>query len=54
MNDSKVLYQNILDSIADGIYFMDTERKITYWNKGAERITGYSCEEVIGSEVLKE
>jgi diguanylate cyclase (GGDEF)-like protein/PAS domain S-box-containing protein len=49
MNDSKELYQNILDSIADGIYFMDTERKITYWNKGAERITGYSCEEVIGS-----
>ncbi len=30
------------------MYFVDRDRKITYWNKGAERITGYTSGEVIG------
>jgi diguanylate cyclase (GGDEF)-like protein/PAS domain S-box-containing protein len=42
-------FREILDSISDGVYFVDTERRITFWNKGAERISGYSAEEVIGS-----
>jgi diguanylate cyclase (GGDEF)-like protein/PAS domain S-box-containing protein len=41
-------YKHILDNLSDGIYFLDTCRKITYWNKGAETITGYSAAEVIG------
>lgn len=45
----KNLYQRILCSIDEGIYFVDTERKITFWNKGAEKITGFKAEEVIGS-----
>jgi diguanylate cyclase (GGDEF)-like protein/PAS domain S-box-containing protein len=32
----------------DGVYFVDRERRITFWNKGAERITGYSAAEVVG------
>jgi diguanylate cyclase (GGDEF)-like protein/PAS domain S-box-containing protein len=40
-------YKSLLDNLFDGVYFVDTERKITYWNKGAERITGYSAEQVI-------
>ena len=39
----------LLDSLFDGIYFVDTERRITYWNAGAERISGYPRTEVIGS-----
>lgn len=42
------LYRRILDSLQEGIYFVDCDRRITYWNKGAERITGYSAEQVIG------
>jgi diguanylate cyclase (GGDEF)-like protein/PAS domain S-box-containing protein len=42
------LYRTILDNLYDGVYFVDRERKITYWNKGAERITGYSAAEVVG------
>ncbi len=38
----------ILDIMHDGIYFIDLERKITYWNKGAEAISGFSRDEVIG------
>jgi len=28
-------YRQLLDHIADGIYFVDRERRIHYWNKGA-------------------
>jgi len=41
-------YKHILDNLCDGIYFLDRNRKITYWNKGAVTITGYSAAEVIG------
>lgn len=41
-------YRNILENIYDGVYFVDTDRKITFWNKGAERITGYTASEVVG------
>jgi len=42
-------YKELLENLYDGVYFVDTERKITYWNKGAERISGYSQEQVLGS-----
>lgn len=42
-------YKNILDKLLyEGIYITDCDRKIMYWNKGAERITGYKSSEVIG------
>lgn len=41
-------YKSLLDNLYDGVYFVDTERRITYWNKGAERITGYRAEQVLG------
>ena len=42
-------YENLLDDLYDGLYFTDTNRKITFWNKGAEKITGYKSDEVVGS-----
>ena len=41
-------HKNLIDNLYDGVYFVDESRLITYWNKGAERITGYSSEDVIG------
>src|SRR5215510_10153028 len=41
-------YKNIIDNLYDGVYFVDRDRVINYWNKGAERITGYSAEQTIG------
>lgn len=40
---------NILDCLYDGVYFVDLNRRITYWNQGAERLTGFRAEEVVGS-----
>lgn len=49
MFDKKLkLYHQILDNVADGIYFVGRDRKITFWNKGAEGITGYTSEEMTG------
>ena len=41
-------YASLLDEMFDGVYFVDLDRRITYWNKGAERITGFSASEVTG------
>lgn len=40
--------QDILDSLAEGIYTVDKDFKINSFNQAAERITGYTHEEVIG------
>jgi diguanylate cyclase (GGDEF)-like protein/PAS domain S-box-containing protein len=48
MPDQNSFYRDLLDHLSDGVYFTDTERRITYWNKAAERLTGYSKEEVLG------
>jgi diguanylate cyclase (GGDEF)-like protein/PAS domain S-box-containing protein len=41
-------HEKLLDSLYDGVYFVDAERKITYWNKGAEQLTGYTAQEAVG------
>jgi diguanylate cyclase (GGDEF)-like protein/PAS domain S-box-containing protein len=41
-------YATLLDNLYDGVYFVDRERRITFWNKAAERITGFIKEEVLG------
>lgn len=41
-------YKKILDSLYDGVYFVDLHRKITYWNKSAESLTGYKSSDIIG------
>lgn len=43
------IYKTILDNIFEGIYFVDKDRNITFWNKGAEEITGFSYGEVKGN-----
>jgi diguanylate cyclase (GGDEF)-like protein/PAS domain S-box-containing protein len=48
IDNSNDFYQELLESLADGIYFTDTNRQIVYWNKGAEFLSGFSREEVLG------
>ncbi|MCU7494373.1 MAG: PAS domain-containing protein [Ignavibacteria bacterium] len=38
----------VLNGIADGVYVVDEKRKIIFWNEGAENLTGYKSEEVLG------
>ncbi len=48
MKKKKDTYKEILDNLDDGVYFVDRERRIIYWNKGAERITGFAADQVQG------
>jgi PAS domain S-box-containing protein len=38
----------ILDSIADGVFTVDAEMRITTFNRAAEEITGFSAREAVG------
>jgi PAS domain S-box-containing protein len=42
----------ILDSLSDGVYVCDPDRRIVYWSKSAERITGWQAEDVLGKRCL--
>ena len=48
MKFPEAFFENLVDNLYDGVYFVDPTRKILYWNSGAERITGYSREEMVG------
>ena len=42
------VYRAVLESLPQGIYMVDRDRKILLWNDGAERITGYLRHEIVG------
>src|SRR5450759_3979131 len=42
------LHKTIVENLADGVYLVDRDRQITYWNRGAERISGYDSGQLVG------
>src|SRR4051812_20766171 len=38
----------LLSAMGEAVYVVDTDRRITYWNPAAERMTGWSADEVVG------
>src|SRR2546421_568671 len=47
--ESEELFRLMVSGVNDyAIYMLDPKGMITSWNKGAERIKGYSAEEIIG------
>ena len=42
----------ILDSLSDGVYVCDKDRRIVFWNRAAARITGWEPAEVIGRQCV--
>ena len=45
-------YKDLLDNLTEGVYFVDVERRITYWNRGAEMISGYQQAFVLGKRCM--
>ncbi len=41
-------FERIIENLYDGLYFVNRHRVITYWNKAAEQISGFTAEEVVG------
>lgn len=52
MDNILTLASVILDSLSDGVYVCDRDRKIVYWSKSAERITGWASTDVVGRRCL--
>lgn len=50
----RVSADRILESLSDGVYVCDVERRITYWSPSAERITGWKPADVIGRKCLED
>jgi diguanylate cyclase (GGDEF)-like protein/PAS domain S-box-containing protein len=48
MMTDEYFYKNLLDNIYDGVYFVDINRQIVYWNRSAENLTGYRSPEMVG------
>lgn len=42
-------FRRLFDNLYDGVYFVDRNRRILFWNSGAHRLTGYTADEVLGS-----
>ena len=40
------MFEAVVDSLEAGVYLVDRDRKIVYWNHGAERISGYLRQQV--------
>jgi diguanylate cyclase (GGDEF)-like protein/PAS domain S-box-containing protein len=40
--------RQLLDEMHAGVVVLDRDHRIVYWNRGAERITGYSASEALG------
>jgi diguanylate cyclase (GGDEF)-like protein/PAS domain S-box-containing protein len=48
IDTSPSFYETLLDNLSDGVYFVDQERRITFWNQAAAQITGFAKSEVLG------
>lgn len=47
--DKELCYcEELLNDLYEGVYFVDKDRGITFWNQGAAYITGFSAEEMLG------
>jgi diguanylate cyclase (GGDEF)-like protein/PAS domain S-box-containing protein len=46
--DDPETFRSILESLQIGVYLVDRNQKILFWNDGAERITGYLRQDVVG------
>src|ERR1700731_1093333 len=49
LRDSEERYRMLLDGVQDyAIYMLDPQGQVVSWNAGAERIKGYTAEQIIG------
>ncbi|MGC9063497.1 MAG: diguanylate cyclase [bacterium] len=50
LGQQSLYLETILETLPVGLFTVDKERKITYFNKVAQRTTGYSEDEVLGKD----
>lgn len=50
MEEKQEIFRDVLNSIGDGVCFVDYKNQITFWNHGAEALTGYAASEMVGQQ----
>lgn len=53
LQESEERLRSIVQSTGDAIILMDTRGNVAFWNSGAEKIFGYSSEEIFGQPVTR-
>lgn len=48
LTDHSSLFRHVLEDLPVGIYIVDPERRIRFWNRGAEQLTGHLAHEAVG------
>lgn len=43
-------YRNLIENLYEGLFYVDQDRRIKFWSKGAEKITGYSSYEALNQK----
>jgi PAS domain S-box-containing protein len=46
--DNPKLFRHLVEDLPVGIYIVDRERRIRFWNRGAEHLTGHLGHDVVG------
>jgi diguanylate cyclase (GGDEF)-like protein/PAS domain S-box-containing protein len=46
--DDPEIYRSVLEHLGTGIYIVDRNRRVRFWNEGAEQITGFLRQDVVG------
>src|SRR5271157_4322687 len=44
------IFLDMFNSIADGVYYVNSNTRIEYWNRGAEILTGLAARDVRGKK----
>ncbi len=53
MSPTEDYYKNLLDKLFDGIVCVDRKKNVTFWNRSAEKISGFSLNEAVGHSVCE-
>ena len=53
LHESNERFRSIGENAQDGIITVDAQARVIYWNNSAERIFGYSAEEIAGAQSLR-
>jgi diguanylate cyclase (GGDEF)-like protein/PAS domain S-box-containing protein len=48
MENNILVYHEVLNNLYEGVYVVDVNRQITFWNRSAENISGFSSDEIVG------
>ena len=52
LEQSEELFREIAEVANDALVVLDSSGRITYWNPAAEKIFGYSSDEILGREIV--